>query len=652
MANETHTLKIGSTSYTLAPLWGNVQNRPTALSSFTNDSGFITASGSITGSSGSCTGNAATASSSPVWSSSNSITTDFDSQSNITAGFNVADKKTLHMPSTEFGSMNGAGAFMHFGGVGWLCQLVTGQRGPDYLRSGNSSQATPEGLYWRKTGQVSSDASSYTWQPWREIVSIDNTGTMKITHLDCTYHYSGGPTSKNQTLTIPYATSFSNGITGNVTGNCSGSSGSCTGNAATASSVAWTGVTGRPTALSQFTSDLGHTKFTGSLEIFSDGTNWSEGIRIHPSGGWSGIILCEAANSGSNNTSENTWSIHNNEGTFGIYKNGSNTSASKYISNVSGNWFIGGDTGVSGTLTVSSNLTVTGTISTTGGMAASNIKTGTFDAARIPSLAASKITSGTFDTARIPTNISITGSSGSCTGNAATASAVAWTGVTGRPTALSQFTNDSGFINNSPNSLEMMGVSSQKTPFIDFHHYDTASNDYDYRIICDGKGSTSVGQGTCSFIGNSKFQGTITTRAIATSSNGSYDIGATGTRFRYGYFSSSVYATSGFYESSDERLKNFGDKIPVDLEKISRLKKNYFKWKEDSNTDTQIGVSAQEIKEIYPELVTETEDGYLNVAYDKLSVVALAAVDELYKKNRELECRIQKLEEIVNNIIK
>ena len=462
MANETHTLKIGSTSYTLAPLWENVQNRPTALSSFTNDSGFITSSGSITG-----------------------------------------------------------------------------------------------------------------------------------------------------------------------------SSGSCTGNAATASSVAWTGITGKPTTFEPAThthTELGHTKFTGSLEIFSDGTNWSEGIRIHPSGGWSGIILCEASNSGSNNTSTNTWSIHNNEGTFGIYKNGSNTNASKYISNVNGDWFIGGNTGVSGTLAVSSNLTVTGTISTTGGMDASNIK------------------SGTFATARIPTNISITGSSASCTGNAATASAVAWTGVTGRPTALSSFTNDSGFINSSPNSLEMTGVSSQKTPFIDFHHYDTVSNDYDYRIICDGKGSSTVGQGTCTFIGNSKFSGTITTRAIAAHSNGSYDIGATGTRFRYGYFSSSVYATSGFYESSDERLKNFGDKIPVDLERISRLKKNYFKWKEDSNTDTQIGVSAQEIKEIYPELVTETEDGYLNVAYDKLSVVALGAVDELYKKNQELEVRIQRLEEIINKL--
>lgn len=41
--------------------WTGVTGRPTALSSFTNDSGYITSSGSISGSSGSCTGNSATA---------------------------------------------------------------------------------------------------------------------------------------------------------------------------------------------------------------------------------------------------------------------------------------------------------------------------------------------------------------------------------------------------------------------------------------------------------------------------------------------------------------------------------------------------------------------------------------------------------------
>ena len=66
-------------------------------------------------------------------------------------------------------------------------------------------------------------------------------------------------------------------------------------------------------------------KLTGSLEIKSTGSSWSEGIRIHPSSNnWGGIVLCEASNSGSTGTSAKTWSMHNNEGVFGFYQNGSN----------------------------------------------------------------------------------------------------------------------------------------------------------------------------------------------------------------------------------------------------------------------------------------------------------------------------------------
>ena len=62
----------------------------------------------------------------------------------------------------------------------------------------------------------------------------------------------------------------------------------------------------------------------------------------------------------------------------------------------------------------------------------------------------------------------------------------------------------------------------------------------------------------------------------------------------------------------------------------------------------QIGVSAQEIQKIYPEIVSEDiETGKLTVAYDKLSVVALAAVDKLHAENQELKDRLTKLEEMV-----
>ena len=80
------------------------------------------------------------------------------------------------------------------------------------------------------------------------------------------------------------------------------------------------------------------------------------------------------------------------------------------------------------------------------------------------------------------------------------------------------------------------------------------------------------------------------------------------------------------------------------MDKLSELKKNYFTWKDSENTEQQLGVSAQEIRDLYPEIVSENEDGILSVAYDKLSVITLAAIDELYKKNKELEKRLTTLE--------
>lgn len=107
-----------------------------------------------------------------------------------------------------------------------------------------------------------------------------------------------------------------------------------------------------------------------------------------------------------------------------------------------------------------------------------------------------------------------------------------------------------------------------------------------------------------------------------------------------------VTATA-FYESSDERLKIFKSDIDVDLDKLAELRKSYFTFVEDPGTN-HLGVSAQEIKELYPEIVTEGSDGFLKVDYAKLSVVALKAVDILNAKNKELEERLSKIEKALN----
>ena len=108
-----------------------------------------------------------------------------------------------------------------------------------------------------------------------------------------------------------------------------------------------------------------------------------------------------------------------------------------------------------------------------------------------------------------------------------------------------------------------------------------------------------------------------------------------------------IYGT-GFFETSDANLKNFSSDIDVDLDKIKQLPKKYFTWKDGDQTQ-YIGTSAQEVKKIYPELVSDS-DGTLTVDYAKLSVVALAAVDKLVDKQKELEDRLAKLETIVSKL--
>lgn len=99
-----------------------------------------------------------------------------------------------------------------------------------------------------------------------------------------------------------------------------------------------------------------------------------------------------------------------------------------------------------------------------------------------------------------------------------------------------------------------------------------------------------------------------------------------------------------FYESSDERLKNFGEDLEPDFEKIKSIPKKYFEWKEKPE-ELQIGTSAQEVQKVYPELVNENKNtGYLSVDYAKLSIVALSAIDKLHEEIESLKEKIKELE--------
>lgn len=105
-----------------------------------------------------------------------------------------------------------------------------------------------------------------------------------------------------------------------------------------------------------------------------------------------------------------------------------------------------------------------------------------------------------------------------------------------------------------------------------------------------------------------------------------------------------VYIEDGeLFALSDETYKVFGEKVEVDFEKLKTIPKVYYTWKDGSDDKPQIGTSAQKLREIYPEAVSEV-DGKLAVSYHKLSIIALAAIDELHKENEELKARLKAIE--------
>jgi len=100
-----------------------------------------------------------------------------------------------------------------------------------------------------------------------------------------------------------------------------------------------------------------------------------------------------------------------------------------------------------------------------------------------------------------------------------------------------------------------------------------------------------------------------------------------------------------FY-SSDKRLKDNIKPIPNALDKISKIGGYTFEWNDKQNvySGSDIGVIAQEIEEILPELVDTRDNGYKAVKYEKLVALLIEGIKEQATVIKNLELRISKLE--------
>ena len=118
--------------------------------------------------------------------------------------------------------------------------------------------------------------------------------------------------------------------------------------------------------------------------------------------------------------------------------------------------------------------------------------------------------------------------------------------------------------------------------------------------------------------------------------------------------------SSGYVTAlSDIRFKEVVDRFELDIEKIAAASLIHFTWKDRENDHSvHAGGIAQEWQKILPEAVVETEDGKLAMDYGVIGVASAISIarkvkeqqreiDDLKRKNAEIEARMERLEKLI-----
>jgi hypothetical protein len=109
----------------------------------------------------------------------------------------------------------------------------------------------------------------------------------------------------------------------------------------------------------------------------------------------------------------------------------------------------------------------------------------------------------------------------------------------------------------------------------------------------------------------------------------------------------------GLTQNSDIRLKKNFQRIEEPLAKIEALNGYYYHWKNRIDTTQQVGVIAQEVEAVLPQLVTTDNDGFKAVEYTKLTALLIEGmkaqqlqIEELKAENEQLKVQAAKINQL------
>jgi FtsZ-binding cell division protein ZapB len=177
----------------------------------------------------------------------------------------------------------------------------------------------------------------------------------------------------------------------------------------------------------------------------------------------------------------------------------------------------------------------------------------------------------------------------------------------------------------------------------------TTAPSYTFHIV-DSITGTGVYSESTSFNGN----GVI---GIANNGTSAYGVWGQSNSGYAGYFSGKVTVTGcltaggtplGGACPSDARLKTNIKPLEHSLDKLAALQPVSFDWRAENTAgyrsdsdETAIGLVAQQVEELFPDMVSTDKNGYKRVDYGRLPLMLLAGMKELKARNDSLNVQVR-----------
>jgi hypothetical protein len=113
--------------------------------------------------------------------------------------------------------------------------------------------------------------------------------------------------------------------------------------------------------------------------------------------------------------------------------------------------------------------------------------------------------------------------------------------------------------------------------------------------------------------------------------------------------SGTMFIAGTLFENSDRRLKRDIQPLRDALAGVRRLQAVRYRFRESANRaeGAHIGLVAQEVATVFPELVQEEANGLLSVSYSKLTAVLVQALNEQQTQIERLQDRLARLEALL-----